>query len=279
VSLLSRVSATLLLVSSATLAQEPSPGPAAKAPLAEANSPPAICTDRPSKATSACTVPKGSFQLETDLANWTRFDFEGTRTDTVLYTSPTLKYGLTASTDVEASITPYETARTRDASGVSKISGVGDLYLRVKQRLAASDAKAQFALIPFIKIPTAKTGLGNRKAEGGLIGTGVFTLPAGFSLTFTPEIDDLENANLDGHHAQLVGAFNVSKTLSSKVTANAELWTAQNYDPSGTVRQYSVDTAIAYAPTSNLQFDAGANIGINRYTPGIQLYAGVARRF
>jgi hypothetical protein len=279
VSLLSRLIATLTLMPSAALAQEPSPGPAAKTPSKEASSPPAICTDRPSKATSACTVPKGSFQLETDLANWTRFDFEGTRTDTVLYTSPTLKYGLTASTDVEASITPYETARTRDASGVSKISGVGDLYLRVKQRLAASDAKAQFALIPFIKIPTAKTGLGNRKAEGGLIGTGVFTLPAGFSLTFTPEIDDLENANLDGHHAQLVGAFNVSKTLSSKVTANAELWTAQNYDPSGTVRQYSVDTAIAYAPTSNLQFDAGANIGINRYTPGIQLYAGVARRF
>jgi hypothetical protein len=279
VSLPSRLSTMLFLVPCAALAQEPPPGLAAKAPPTEANSPPPICTDRPSKATSACTVPKGLFQLETDLANWTRFDFEGTRTDTILYTSPTLKYGLTASTDVEISITPYETVRTRDASGVSKISGVGDLYLRVKQRLTPSDAKAQFALMPYIKIPTAKTGLGNRKVEGGLIGTGVFTLPAGFSLTFTPEIDDLENANLDGHHAQLVGAINLSKTLSSKVTANAELWTAQNYDPSGAVKQYSVDTAIAYAPTSNLQFDAGANIGLNRYTPGVQIYAGVARRF
>ena len=224
-------------------------------------------------------MPEGSFQLETDLANWTRFDFEGTRTDTILYTSPTLKYGLTGSTDVEASITPYETVRTRDASGISKISGPGDLYLRLKQRLTSSDAKAQFALIPYIKIPTAKTGLGNRKVEGGLVGTGVFTLPAGFSLTFTPEIDDLENANLDGHHAQLVGALNLSKTLSPKVTANAELWTARNYDPLGTVRQYSLDAAIAYVPLYNLQFDAGANIGLNRYTPGVQLYVGLAKRF
>ena len=165
------------------------------------------------------------------------------------------------------------------SAGLSKISGVGDLFLRVKQRLTPSDAKAQFALIPYFKIPTAKTGLGNRKAEGGVIGTGVFTLPVGFSLTFTPEIDDLENANLDGHHAQLVGAVNISKTLSPKVTANAELWTAQNYDPLGTVRQYSLDGAIAYVPSSNLQFDAGANIGLNRYTPGSQLYVGVARRF
>ena len=275
----SRLSTALLLMSSAALAQESSPGSTAKASPTEASSAPAICTDRPSKATSACTVPKGSFQLETDFLNWTRFDFEGTRTDTILYTSPTFKYGLTNSTDVQASITPYETARTRDASGVTTLGGVGDLYLRVKQRLTPSDAKAQFALIPYIKIPTAKIGLGNRKVEGGLIGTGVFTLPNGFSVTFTPEIDDLENANPDGHHAQLVEALNLSKTLSSKVTANAELWTAQNYDPLGTVRQYSVDGAIAYAASSNLQFDTGVNIGLSRYTPGVQLYAGVARRF
>ena len=80
-------------------------------------------------------------------------------------------------------------------------------------------------------------------------------------------------------HVQLVGALNFSKTLSPKVTVNAELWTAQNYDPSGTLRQYSIDGAIAYVPSSNLQFDAGANVGLNRYTPGIQLYVGVARRF
>ena len=68
---LSRLSAALLLVSGAALAQEPTLGPAAKTPPTGASSPPAICTDRPSKATSACTVPKGSFQLETDLINWT----------------------------------------------------------------------------------------------------------------------------------------------------------------------------------------------------------------
>jgi hypothetical protein len=277
--LLSRLSATILLMSSAVLAQEPPPNAPATAISTEANSLPAICTDRPSKATSACTVPQGSFQLETDLINWTRFDFAGTRTDTILYTNPVLKYGLTNSTDVEASITPYETVRTRDASGVSTLGGLGDIYLRIKQRLTPSDAKAQFALIPYIKIPTARTGIGNRKLEGGLVGTGVFTLPAGFSLTLTPEFDDLENANLDGHHAQLVGAVNLSKALSSKVTVNAEVWTSQNYDPLGTVRQYSVDGALAYTPSADLQFDVGTNIGLNRDTPGVQIYAGVARRF
>ena len=268
------LAATALLVPTAAFAQDAAPNAPAAAPSA-----PALCTDRPSKATSACTVPQGMIQFETDLVNWTGNSDGDTRTDNILYTNPTLKYGLTDSTDIESSITPYETIRFRDPTGVIKISGVGDLYLRVKQRLTSTDAKAQFALIPYIKIPTAKTGIGNRKVEGGLVGTGVFTLPAGFSLTLTPEIDDLENANLDGHHAQLVGAFNVGKSLSSKLTAYAELWAAQNYDPAGHVHQYSADFAVAYLAGPTLQLDAGTNLGLNRFTPDVQAYVGVSTRF
>ena len=265
----------------ALLASSPSFAQAQEKPAsAAADAGPApICTDRPGKNTSACTVPKGSFQLETDLINWTRFDSEGTRTDTILYTNPTLKYGLTSSTDIEANIAPFETIRTRDGSGVSKMHGVGDLYLRVKQRLTSPDAKAQFAVIPFIKIPTAKFGIGNRKLEGGVVGTGVFTLSKEYSLTFSPEVDDLENADLHGHHGQFVAALSLAKTLSSKLTASAELWTSQNYDPSGTLRQYSFDGALAYVPSSNLQFDGGVNVGLNRFTPGVQAYVGISRRF
>ena len=240
---------------------------------------PPLCTDRPSKATSACTVPKGMLQLETDIVNWSRDSDGGVRTDTILYTSPLLKYGLTDSTDIEASITPYETIHTRDSTGSTSTRSVGDLYLRVKQRLTSSDAEAQFALEPFVKIPTAKLGIGNRKVEGGLVATGVFTLPNGFSLTVTPEIDDLENTGLDGHHIQLVSAFNVGKTLSSKLTVSAELWTAQNYEPAGHVHQYSADFAVAFLARPTLQFDAGTNIGLNRVTPDMQAYIGVSSRF
>ena len=278
---MSRIKALALipaLISSIALAQEATTTAPLLAGAVDPN-PPAICTDRPGKNSSACTVPQGAFQLEADLINWTRLDLQGTRSDTVLYTNPTIKYGLTASTDIEANIATYETVRIRDASGTSTKSGVGDLYLRIKQRLAPSDAKAQFAVVPYIKIPTAKLGIGNRKFEGGFVATGVFTLSHDYSLTFTPEVDDLENADLQGHHVQLSAALSLAKTLSSKLTANAELWTAQNYDPAGTVRQYSVDGAIAYASSNDLQFDAGVNVGLNRLTPGIQAYLGVAKRF
>ena len=273
--LLSLTAVAALTVSGSALAQDAASAVSSPAPTTA----PALCTDRPTKATSACTVPQGMVQFETDLANWTRTDVGGTRTDTILFTNPLLKYGLTDSTDIEAGITPYETIRTRDVTGSNTIHGVGDLTLRVKQRLTPADAKLLFAIEPYIKIPTAKLGIGNRKVEGGLIGTAVVSLPNGFSVTITPEIDDLENANLDGHHAQLVGAFNVGKTLTSKLTAYAELWTARNYDPAGHVRQYSADFALAYLAGPTLQFDVGSNIGLNQATPGVQAYVGVSTRF
>lgn len=251
----------------------------AAAAAQQASAPEPICTDRPAKAASACTVPAGVVQIETDILNLTRQDQGGARTDTILYTSPTLKYGVGASTDIEAAITPYVETRMRDANGASRIGGVGDLYLRVKQRLTAADAKAQFALLPYIKLPTAKTGIGNRRVEGGLAATGVFNLPAGFSLALTPEIDDLADADLHGRHAQLVGALNLGKSLSSKVTVNAELWGSRNYDPSATVTQYSADAAAAWQLTPGWQLDGGVNIGLNRETPGVQAYFGVSTRF
>ena len=258
-----------VLMPSAAFADDAAPG----APASP------ICTDRPTKATSACTVPEGSFQLETDLVNWTRNSDGGTRTDTIFYTNPTLKYGVTGSTDIEANIAPYVTVRTHDSGGSNTIGGVGDLYLRIKQRLTASDAKALFAIEPYVKVPTAKNGIGNGKVEGGVVGTGVFTLPDGFTLTVSPEVDALIDGDLHGRHAQVVGAFNIGKTLSSKLTAYAELWTSQNYDPAGTIRQYSADAAFAYVVRSTLQFDAGVNVGLNRYTPDVQAYAGVSTRF
>ena len=273
--LLSLAAVAALTLSGTAVAQDAAPTISSPAPAAA----PALCTDRPTKATSACTVPQGMFQLETDLFNFTRLSDSGVKLDTILYTNPTLKYGLTSSSDIQVNIAPYESVRVHGAVPSTSVHGVGDLYVRVKQRLTAPDAKVQFALVPYIKIPTAKSGIGNGKVEGGLVGTGVFTLPAGFTLTVTPEIDALENANLDGHHVQLVGALNLGKTLSSKLTAYAELWTAQNYDPVATVRQYSADAALAYLASPNLQLDAGANIGLNRVTPDFQVYAGFSTRF
>lgn len=237
-----------------------------------------ICTDRPGKGNNACTVPAGKVQLETDLANWTRDDQGGVRTDTILYTNPTLKLGLTDSADLQLNIAPYEEVRTRAGGVTDRIGGVGDLFVRVKQRLTGSSAKVQVALFPFVKLPTARKALGNGAVEGGLAVPVNIDLPKDWSLGISPEADLLLDAGGSGRHVATMSAVNLGKTIG-KVTVAAELWGQWDFDPAGTDRQYSADVMATWLAQPKLQLDLGANFGLNRNTPDVQVYAGISTRF
>lgn len=241
---------------------------------------PPLCADRPTKSNAACTVPAGKLQIETDLVAWTRTDAAGTRTDTIAYTNPTLKLGLGRHTDVQFNIAPYVQTRVRTPDGaVERFGGVGDLVVRLKQRLPPPDAALQVGVIPFVKAPTAKRGVGNREWEGGVAVPVQYALPDGVTLTFGPEADLLHDADGRGKHVQLVGTANIAKAVAPTIGVAAELWTAQNYDPAGTVRQYSADLAVTWLARPRLQLDAGANVGLNRATPDLQAYLGLSTRF
>lgn len=252
---------------------------AAHAPEANADDAP-ICTDRPTKANATCTVPAGRWQVETDIGNTVRDTQPGTRTETVYETNPTLKYGLTDTVDLQLNVSPRIRIRSTDrTTGAHHTThGVGDVTLRLKTRVFESDT-ASFALIPFVKAPTAARGIGNDRWEGGLAAPIAVALPAGFSLTLGPELDVLADSDGSGHHAALVNLVNVSHPITHRLTMAVEVWDSVNRDPSGTVRQRSADMALIYLVNPNLQLDAGANIGINRATPDRQVYAGISFRF
>ncbi len=253
-----------LLGSSAAWAQEATP----------------LCTDRPTKATSPCTVPAGAVQIESDIAAYTIDRTLGVETQVFAPINPTIKLGLGERTDLQVSILPYARIDVTAPGGArSEVSGNGDLYVRLKHRFTDADANWQVAAVPFVKAPVAATGLGNDRWEGGLVMSFQRPVGDGWTLTLAPEIDALADADGSGHHVQLAGALNLGRSLSPTLTAYAELWTAQNFDPAGTVRQYSADVALAWAVRPNLQLDAGANFGLNRATPDAQLYLGISTRF
>lgn len=254
---------------------------AATSPLLaqSAPAPSPICTDRPTKSNAPCTVPAGRVQVETDLFNWTRTEAGGARSDLFLYTNPTLKYGLSDSSDIQLNLAPYVEAKTRTGDVRSAERGVGDLFVRFKQRLTAPDATVQVGVIPFLKVPTAKRGIGNRAFEGGVIVPVAIALE-GATLTLVPELDLLADATDPGdRHLQMQGVANLAFAVAPRTTLAVELWTAQNWDPSGTVRQYSADAALSYLVTDDLQLDVGGNVGLNQATPDVQLYLGLSTRF
>ena len=126
-----------------------------------------ICADRPGKATSACTVPAGHWQVETGLADWTLDRSGGERDTSLVLGETTIKYGLTDHSDIELDVTPWQRATSRGPGFRDSASGIGDLNVIYKHELTSSDAALQVTLYPYVKIPTAKRPLGNGKWEGG----------------------------------------------------------------------------------------------------------------
>ena len=239
---------------------------------------PPVCADRPTKSNNACTADPGTWQLETDLFNASFQRSNGATTDIYLLTNPTLKYGLAPALDVEANLVPYEIVRMHQGVVTTRFEGVGDLFLRMKYE-AIAQGPVQMALMPYVKLPTARMSIGNGAVEAGAIVPLNVMLSDAWSLGVSPEFDALKNAGGSGRHFNTSQTVVVGYALPNDVTLNAELWADWNADPAGTSRQYSVDFAAAKLVTNNFQFDGGVNIGLNRATPDLQVYAGVTTRF
>lgn len=240
-----------------------------------------ICTDRPTKSNYACTVDEGHFQYEADVFNGSSLRLNGVTTDTWLVVNPTLKYGLTPNIDIEANFSPLAIVRTHDnAGGGQTLTGVSDLYVRMKYEFLNSDGgNLQATILPYVKAPTARIGIGNGAVEGGVLLPVNYKLTDLVTLTTVPEIDVFKDAIGNGRHVNTVQLINLGVSLPNGFTLYGELWGDWNFDPAGTSRQFSADAALAYGVTPYLQLDVGANFGLNRYTPGAQVYVGVAQKF
>jgi hypothetical protein len=237
-----------------------------------------ICADRPTKSNNACTADPGSWQLETDLFNGTLQRSSGVTSELYLVTNPTLKFGVAENWDIEANIVPYQILRVHDRFGSETISGIGDLFLRVKYD-AVADGPVQLGFIPYVKLPTAHDGLGNGAVEAGVSVPVNITLSDKWSLGFSPEFDALKDGFGSGRHVNTSQTVVVGYALPADVTVNAELWGDWNEDSVGTSRQYSLDFALAKLITKTLQIDGGVNIGLNRDTADLQVYTGFATKF
>ena len=240
-----------------------------------------ICTDRPTKSNFACVVETGHFQVETDLLSATRSISNGARTDTILLTNPTLKYGLAKDVDVELNVAPRVVVNSRDSSGLtSSLRGVGNTTLRVKWNfLNSADGRWSATVLPFVKAPTARRGIGNRAVEGGVLFPVNYKLSDDITVTTVPEFDTLLDADGAGRHLSTSQLINVGIALPRNLTLYGELWGSWNRDPAGLVRQASADVALAWGMSKLLQFDVGLNLGLNRNTPGVQAYVGVSQKF
>ena len=236
----------------------------------------AFNTDRPTKSNVATTVDAGHVQYESDLVIHTHSNVGGVSTRLVTAIDPVLKVGLTNRTDLEVQFGGYQWLSGNQAGIAAR--GAGDLTIRAKINLFGNEGGAAVALIPYVKLPTAAGGLGNGHTEGGVIAPISVPLPLGFTLLLGAEVDVLRNAADAGHHFNFTQLANISHPIGGKLNVYAEFYSMVGVDHR-TPPVYTFDAAATYAVTDALQLDIGANIGLNRNAPNLQIYTGIGQRF
>ncbi len=226
--------------------------------------------DRPSRSDSPFTVPGGFVQFESDLVNYTH-------TGQILQSlDPTFKYGLTNLADIEIQLGGLISQQ----DGNRTAEGFGDVTVRAKLNLIGDDGGAvTAALIPYIKIPTAHAPIGNGQVEGGVNAPVLFTLPHNFSLTVEPELAVLKNALNNGKQASFTGVVNLGRTIFGNLSGFVEIYDQTYTDRATKGPNVTFDYGLAYLVTPAIQLDAGANVGLNRNTPSLNAYTGIAFRF
>lgn len=238
-----------------------------------------ICADRPSKANGACTVPIGHWQLEVSAIDWALTSGDGARTDVTSVGQTWVKLGLTDRSDLEFGFSPQIDIDSRGRDAHRHVSGIGDAIVRYKRQLTHADSATQMAIIPFIKLPSAGHRIGNGKIEGGLATTLSFATKAGPTVTIGPEFDIIADGDGHGYHPGLTNLVNVGISPAPRFSLSAEVWNAVTFAPNDNVRLWSADIAAAYLPAKRLQIDGGANFGLNRATPDVELYVGASMLF
>jgi hypothetical protein len=238
-----------------------------------------ICADRPGKANPTCTVPAGMVQIETGLADWVHDRSDGLTSDSLALAATAFKYGLSDRWNVELDIAPYNWMRVHGGGFRQSDTSFGDIFIRSKYRFTSGDG-IQVAMNPAVKIPTADHVIGNGKWEAGIAFPIDYSIPKSpLSVTLGPEFDWVADSDGHGHHAAMAQVIGLGLQASEKLNLSAELWGQWDWDPAGTTRQATADVAAAYLVNKDLQLDVGANFGLNRNTPGLELYTGVSVRF
>jgi hypothetical protein len=152
------------------------------------------------------------------------------------------------------------------------------MQLRAKINLWGNDGgDTAFALMPFIKFPTATDDLGNDHVEGGLILPFSMNLPGEFELAAMAEFDVLRDEVNDGYGWGILHTVSLSHDLAENFGGFIEYIGFAPVDL-GIGYQASVGAGVTYALNPDVQLDAAATFGISDSAEDFNLRIGLSFR-
>jgi hypothetical protein len=222
---------------------------------------------RPGNTESPISVPAGRWQVETEIGSYSLAHGDD-RSWSALQSD--IRYGLSSGWDAEVIVSPLV---GQDAGGESE-SGFGDTTLRVRHTFTGQDGNGPaFALIGFVTLPTGTNGQSDGGVEGGLIGTGAFSLTSNDGVTYTAGAAAVSGSG--PYRSDIFGGVNLTHQFTGTLAAYAELFadrsegeTAGTFEVGGT-----------FLSDAHSQWDAGVDLGVTRAADNARFFLGWAHLF
>lgn len=234
--------------------------------------------DRPGSTNSPTTIDAGHFQLETELANYTRSadDLE----KQINFPNFILRVGIDNSSEILIGWLTGSTRTTKFEDGSEeKITGLGDMMIGYKKNFLGNDGgPVAWAFGAGLKIPTNTNGIGNSKWEPTVTLPFSFNLFEDVGLSLTPQVDWKANESGNGYHTEFNNPFTLGYEVFEKVEAFAEFVTHSSNEPDMPTTAY-FGIGFGAEVKKDVQFDLGFNLGLNPATPKNTILCGWTVRY
>jgi len=238
--------------------------------------------DRPDQTEGPYTVDAGHLQLESSFAEYTHDKDHGQNSELWSVAPSNLRIGLLNNVEADLLVDPYLNLRTAGSnnSGTStRVDGFGDTELRAKINLWGNDGgTTAFGLLPFIKVPTANNGLGNRHVEGGLILPLQINLSDDTSIGLEVEGDILRNDSNTGYGSDVSYSAVFDQHLIGPLAGYIEYVGVLPIRLGETYSAY-LDGGFTWLLSTNVQLDIGINKGLTRSAYDYNLFSGISVRW
>lgn len=242
-----------------------------------------FCAARPGKGAPACILDAGRWQVELGLVDFARQTDSAGRSTTWTAGDMLIRRGVGPATELQLGIAAYGRERTTERGGaLSQTSdGVGDLSLGFAHSLRNPDGLGlAVAVSGYVSLPVGSPEVTAGVIEGGVVVPISAPLNADWSLSLSPGVDMVADADGEGLHAAYALAAGVGRTFGAWALGG-ELWVSRDEDPQSPTTQATLDLTAVWTPpgVEDAQIDFGVNFGLNDDSPDIELGLGVAKRF
>jgi Putative MetA-pathway of phenol degradation len=235
-----------------------------------------IPTDGPSISTSTVTVPPAALQIESGV-QYSRSRVSHGQNEQQLLLNVLLRTGITSRVEARLEVSPLVWLKDEDSN-----VGFGDVTLSVKYRFFDSPEGSwwwpSLGVLPFVKLPTARSPIGSERVDIGCTALATFDLPWQLSLDANVGLAGIGQSEGAYFLLQETASAALTRQMSNRWAIYGELFYSSPSEPH-TRDVVGFDTGVQFLIFPRVALAMAVLVARGTPGPDVAIRAGLYVRF